>query len=132
MVLPGIQALFGFQLVAAFNQRFTELLPAHQQLHFAALVLTALSVAIIMTPAAYHRIAERYTNSTRFVRLASRLIALAMIPLMLAIVADVYLLGVMITDNAIVSASIGLALLVLLASLWFLFPFSAAKRGSRA
>jgi hypothetical protein len=25
MVLPGIQALFGFQLVAAFNQRFTDL-----------------------------------------------------------------------------------------------------------
>src|SRR5437870_12446674 len=63
MVLPGIQALFGFQLVAAFNQRFTELSPAHQNLHFAALVLTAISVGIIMTPAAYHRIAERYTNS---------------------------------------------------------------------
>jgi hypothetical protein len=25
MVLPGIQALFGFQLIAVFNQRYTEL-----------------------------------------------------------------------------------------------------------
>lgn len=93
MVLPGIQALFGFQLVAAFNQRFTELTASNQYLHYAALVGTAISAAIIMTPAAYHRIAERYTNSTRFIRIASRLVALAMVPLMLAICADVYVLG---------------------------------------
>ena len=130
MVLPGIQALFGFQLVAAFNQRFTELSPADQTLHFAALVLTAISVGIIMTPAAYHRIAERYTNSDRFVRLASRLVALAMIPLMLAIVGDVYLLGVMITENVIVSAVTALGLLALLMGLWFIYPFASAARGA--
>ena len=38
MVLPGIQALFGFQLVAAFNQRFTELSPSNQYLHYVALI----------------------------------------------------------------------------------------------
>jgi hypothetical protein len=27
MVLPGIQALFGFQLIAVFDQRFADLLP---------------------------------------------------------------------------------------------------------
>ncbi len=32
MVLPGIQALFGFQLIAAFNQRFSELKALAQQL----------------------------------------------------------------------------------------------------
>jgi hypothetical protein len=35
MVLPGIQALFGFQLIAVFNQGFNEKLSTvQQQLHF--------------------------------------------------------------------------------------------------
>ena len=40
MVLPGIQALFGFQLVAVFNQRYTELPDSEQFVHalFAGLV----------------------------------------------------------------------------------------------
>ena len=81
MVLPGIQALFGFQLVAAFNQRFAQLAASDQYLHYAALLCTAVSAAIIMTPAAYHRIAERFTNSNRFIRIASRLVAVAVVPL---------------------------------------------------
>lgn len=128
MVLPGIQALFGFQLVAAFNQRFAELPSELQYLHFAALVLTAVSAAIIMTPAAYHRIAERFTNSDGFVRLSSRLIALAMVPLMLAICADVYLLGIMILQNRIASAATAIVLLLLLAGLWFVYPFAVAEK----
>jgi hypothetical protein len=127
MVLPGIQALFGFQLVAAFNQRFTELSPSNQYLHYGALILTAVSAGLVMTPAAYHRIAERFTNSDRFVRLASRLVTAAMIPLMFALAADVYLLGVMITSSVLVGALSGAGLFVLLAGLWFVYPFAAAR-----
>ena len=56
MVLPGIQALFGFQLIAVFNQGFDEKLSGDAQMvHLVALVLTALSMALVMTPAALHR-----------------------------------------------------------------------------
>src|SRR4051812_21641792 len=52
MVLPGVQALFGFQLIAVFNQGFDEKLSSgQQQLHFAALFLVAVSTALLMTPA---------------------------------------------------------------------------------
>jgi Family of unknown function (DUF6328) len=34
MVLPGIQALFGFQLMAVFNQRFNELTAGEQLIHY--------------------------------------------------------------------------------------------------
>jgi hypothetical protein len=85
-----------------------------------------------MTPAAYHRIAERYSNSEHFVRLASRLVAAAMLPLMLAIAADVYLLGLMVTGSGALSASAGVSLIALLGSLWFVFPFIAkGRRGER-
>lgn len=56
MVLPGIQALFGFQLVAVFSQGFSEKLTRPEQVvHFVAITLIAIAVAIIMTPAALHR-----------------------------------------------------------------------------
>jgi hypothetical protein len=60
MVLPGIQALFGFQLVAVFNQGFAEKLStAEQRLHLLAIGLVVVAVAIIMTPAALHRASPR-------------------------------------------------------------------------
>ncbi|MGE5072104.1 MAG: DUF6328 family protein, partial [Anaerolineae bacterium] len=56
MVLPGVQALFGFQLIAVFNQGFSEKLSTGEQyLHLAALALVANSGALVMAPAAYHR-----------------------------------------------------------------------------
>jgi hypothetical protein len=40
MILPGIQALFGFQLIAQFNDGFSKnLSQAQQELHLAALLL---------------------------------------------------------------------------------------------
>jgi hypothetical protein len=37
MVLPGVQAVLGFQLIAVFNQRFQELSAGEQLLHLAGL-----------------------------------------------------------------------------------------------
>jgi len=53
MVLPGIQALFGFQLIAVFNTRFHDFGSLEQILHLVALLLVAFAIALIMTPAAY-------------------------------------------------------------------------------
>ena len=46
MVLPGIQALFGFQLIAGFNQGFNQLPVPEQHLHYASLVLVAVAIAL--------------------------------------------------------------------------------------
>jgi Family of unknown function (DUF6328) len=55
MVLPGIQALFGFQLIAVFNSTFRESLsPAEQYVHLAAIGLVVAAVALVMSPAALH------------------------------------------------------------------------------
>lgn len=62
MVLPGIQAVFGFQLIAVFNNGFHSLTPPEQLMHLNALVLIMIAIALIMTPASYHRIAEKGTG----------------------------------------------------------------------
>ena len=51
VVLPGIQALFGFQLIAVFNERFRQ--EGQQLIHFTAIMLVAIAIALIMTPAAF-------------------------------------------------------------------------------
>jgi hypothetical protein len=51
MVLPGIQALFGFQLIAVFNESFTEKLSMTEQIvHLCAIGLVTLAIALVMTP----------------------------------------------------------------------------------
>src|SRR3954462_14880502 len=89
MVLPGIQALFGFQLIAVFNSSFEQKLrPAEQRLHLVAIALVAVAVAIIMTPAALHRQKGPYEVTDTFVRVSSRLLLCSMIPLAISISLD--------------------------------------------
>ena len=129
-VLPGIQALFGFQLIAVFNDGFKQLAPAEQATHFLALILIALAIALIMTPAAYHRQVEQRSVSQFFVTLASWLVATAMIPLMLGLCLEMHLLGRLIFGDARISAGIALTLLMIFAVLWFVFPWVMARRRS--
>ncbi len=123
MVLPGIQALFGFQLIAVFSQRFGELLlHTGQVLHLAALIMVALAIGLIMAPAAYHREAERGTISRYLAEYASRLMMIAMLPLLLAISIEVALIAYAILALLWVSTLCGIALGTFLLSLWFVFP----------
>jgi hypothetical protein len=131
MVLPGIQALFGFQLIAVFNARFDELTATLQTLHLIALVAGAISMSLVMTPAAYHRIAERGRTSSRFTALASWLIAAAMAPLALSIALDAFVVSVMIVGNPVVGALIGASLATMFVAMWFVWPTVEARRRHR-
>lgn len=122
MVLPGIQALFGFQLIAVFNNRFIEVAPYEQKLHLSAAVLVAIAIALIMTPAAYHRQAEPHSASEFFVRLTSFLITAAMAPLMVGLCIEVYILSDLILNDEGTSAAIASLLLLLFMALWFVLP----------
>ena len=129
MVLPGIQALFGFQLIAVFNQGFGEKLSHGEQvLHLVAIVLTVLATALVMTPAALHRQAEPRQVSERFVWLASKLVLAAMFPLALAVVLDAYIVASVVTKNDAVAALIAIALLLVFAALWVVVPWREGRR----
>jgi hypothetical protein len=122
MVVPGIQALFGFQLIAIFSERFTELDGAQRAIHFCSLLLVGVAIALIIAPAAYHRLAERGRVSRRLVELASAFLAGAMAALALGISAEFYLAADLVFGDALASALIGLGVLLLFAWLWFVFP----------
>jgi hypothetical protein len=123
MVLPGIQALFGFQLVAVFNQRFADLFDEPGQLlHLGALVLVALSCALAMTPAALHRQTHRRKVSERLLRQCSFFIGAAMVPLMAAISIDVGLVGYAVTSSRAVGTALAVLCAAVFIALWIGVP----------
>jgi hypothetical protein len=121
MVLPGIQALFGFQLIAVFNARFTELGHREQLLHLLAIALVALSAAVIMTPAAYHRQTSPERVTETFVQLSTRLLLLSMLPLGIGISLEFYLVAQFIVP-ATMAVAAAAALFVIFMMLWFGLP----------
>ena len=130
MVLPGVQALFGFQLIAVFNQRFEAMAPGLQRLHFAALCLVALSIALVMCPAAFHRQTHPHHVTEGLLRVTTRCINAALVPLMLGLALDLYLVGVLITGSVPMAALAAGAAIAGFGFLWFVFPHvSSAGRG---
>ncbi len=128
MVLPGIQALFGFQLIAVFNPGFkTSLDHTEQVIHLSALIFVVISAVLVMAPAAYHRQAE-HKISKHFVELSSRFLAGAMAPLALGTCLDVYLVSRVILDSANLSLAVTLAIFSLYAWTWFIWPKLSARK----
>jgi hypothetical protein len=122
MVLPGIQALFGFQLIAVFNPTFSQLSQFEQGLHLAAIMLIALSIALIMTPAAFHRQTDPQQASRKFIRMSTRLLLFSMPPLCVAICIDFYLIARIILDDQLISLLLSTGLLAFFVALWFMLP----------
>ena len=123
MILPGVQTLFGFQLIVVFNQRFQDgLTPTEQRLHLAAMALVAIAGGLLMAPAVYHRRAEPESISRRFVRISTRLLSWSTYPLLVGIVVDFYLVATFITDDDSASRLLAVLLFAVLALLWIVLP----------
>ncbi|MGW8391275.1 DUF6328 family protein [Pseudoduganella sp. HUAS MS19] len=131
MILPGIQALFGFQAIAVFNDRFERLPIYAQDCHAAALALVVLAIALVMLPAAYHRLAEPGQVSMHAIKISSRAICYALAPLAAGLALDIAVVLYMVTGSDMGSAGGGLAAFVLLIATWFIFPLRARRRQRR-
>jgi hypothetical protein len=122
MVLPGIQALFGFQLIAVFNSSFTErLTPGEQRLHLVAIALVVVAIALIMTPAAFHRQQDSRRVTARMLALSTRLLLWSMGPLAVGICLDLYLVARLIAGSRAAALLAGLVFAVFL-TLWVALP----------
>ena len=127
MVLPGIQAVFGFQLIAVFNERFAQLPEVLRIAHFASLSLVVVAVALIMTPAAYDRLAEPDVVTRRFLANTATLLTTAMGVFGCAIATEMFVVATMVTQSSTLGIAASLAALALFGSLWFLFPLRRAR-----
>ena len=129
MILPGIQALFGFQLIAVFSTTFTEKLNVFEQrLHLLAIVLVVLATMIILTQAMFHRQTSEKEVAEEFIRIASRLLLISMFPIVASISIEFYLISRVILNSVFWALLFTLLLVSLFLILWIGLPRIEALR----
>jgi hypothetical protein len=128
VIIPGGQALLGFQFVATLTKSFENLPGEMKWLHFAGLAAVALSVLLLMTPAAVHRIAFHGEDDPQFFKIGSRLVIAAALPLALGISADIAVVVYKITESGAISFAIASAATGVFVIAWYIYPL-LARRG---
>jgi len=78
VVLPGAQALLGFQLAMTLMQGYDDLPATSKDVHLFSICAIALAIIFLMSPPAYHRIVEGGEDTERFHRFASAMVLAAM------------------------------------------------------
>ena len=119
MVLPGAQALLGFQFITMLMENFDTLPQWAKYIHLGCLLSTTLSIILLMTPAAYHRVVEEGEETEYFHRFASRFLLAAMIPLAWSVCGDFFVVLWKVTENLALSVSAGALMLIVFYGLWF-------------
>ena len=132
VILPGSQDLLGFQLAIVLTQVFDRLPSSVKVVHGAALLFVALSIVLLMAPAAYHRIVFKGEDSEEFLRIGGRFVSYSTIPLALGLAADVFVVGTKIVPSELASALVATAVLALLLGLWHGLPWIARWRRNGA
>jgi hypothetical protein len=122
VILPGAQALLGFQLVIVLTSAFEKLPGTSRLVHGAALLCVVLTVILLITPAALHRIVWAGEDSEALLRSGGRLILAALVPLALGMTGDVYVVFARIAESEAFGAAAAAAMLVALFGLWFAWP----------
>jgi amino acid permease len=119
VVLPGAQALMGFQFIAVLTESFDRMPSASKYIHLASIGMSALAIVFLMTPAAYHRIVERGEETEHFHRFASKILIASLVPLALGLCGDVYVVVEKVTESQLVSVVSALVILAIFWELWF-------------
>jgi hypothetical protein len=125
MVLPGIQALFGFQLIAVFSDRFAStLVRSEQWMHLVAIASVVIAIALVMAPAALHRQTQQQGITDGFIELSSHLLRWSMPVLAFAICLDLYLVTRVILASRAQASVVAIGLLGVFTLFWFALPRS--------
>lgn len=124
----GVQVLFGFLLSLPFTARFNRLDHAQRDLYIATLLLAALATALLVGPAAYHRLVFRRHQKARLLRASNMMAIAGLATVALAISAAVLLVLTTVVDDAAVTALISVVTFSTFGSLWFVLPMLSRRR----
>jgi hypothetical protein len=130
VILPGAQALLGFQFIVTMTDAFTKLPTTVQTIHFVALAFVAFSVMLLISPAAVHRLAFRGEDSAQFHPIGSSLVTIALLPLAAGISADFYVTATKMTEGPSIAVAMGASAFCGLMFFWFALPLYIRMRRS--
>jgi hypothetical protein len=128
VVLPGAQALLGFQLIIMWMSAFAEIPQLWKLLHLASLTSVAACTVLLITPAAYHRIVGQGEDSEQLHHITARLLLWAMVFLGLGTCGDFYVVCRITRLSTAVSGALALGLLAFFYGAWFGYTYWKKQR----
>jgi hypothetical protein len=128
IILPGVQALLGFQFAAFLTESFDRLPGFAKQIHFAGMCALSVAAILLMAPAAYHRIAAGGEDRPDVDRFAVRMVLGSMVPLGLGLAADLALALGIVAGWQGWEVPVSIAALAALFGLWFGYPCAVKAR----
>jgi hypothetical protein len=124
VIIPGAQAMLGFQLTVVFTRAFQELETVSKAAHAIALCSVACSILLLMAPASLHRISFAGQDSRQFMRIASRFVIAAPLPLAIAIALDTYVAAGRAFGSQTIAAGLAVLAILALLGLWYAYPIA--------
>ena len=124
VILPGAQALFGFQLSAVLTDRFEQLSAASKVVHVASIGIVAIAIVLLIAPAAYHRIAAAGSAGEDVLRYTVAMMLPAEGLIALGLVGESYVAVSMILDSIVLAIALSLAAAIGFAMLLYGVPLA--------
>ena len=131
LIIPGAQALLGFQLAVTFMRAFGELPLGVKAMHVGALCCVGLAVILLMAPASIHRLAFGGEDDPEFVKIASAFVVMAPLPLAIGIALDTYVAGGRALQSGTVATGMAIAAVIVLLGTWYAYPLAQRMRKRR-
>jgi hypothetical protein len=128
VILPGAQALLGFQLIVMLTQAFDRLPKGVQAVHVAALLSLVIAVVLLIAPAAIHRLAFQGRDDAKFLGSGSLIVTLALLPLAASICCDLWVALYKLGGSDTISTLGALVTAAILLGLWFVLPLALRER----
>jgi Family of unknown function (DUF6328) len=128
VALPGVQFLFAFLLVVPFQQRVAQTTPFQKDVYFVTLVAAVVATALLIAPAAQHRVLFRQHDKEKLLRRSSRSAFAGIVVLAIAISSAV-LLVVDVLFSATQAWVTSIVFLALMLWWWVLTPLAQRARG---
>jgi predicted membrane channel-forming protein YqfA (hemolysin III family) len=130
VALPGVQVLFAFLLTVPFSQRFGQLTSTQRTAYFVAFLTAAAATALLLAPAAYHRIQWRQHDKERLLRTSTVLAIVGLGFLAAAMAAAAFVVADLLYETTW-AAAVAAGVIAVLATFWFVLPLRSRLRGSQ-
>jgi hypothetical protein len=128
VILPGVQALLGFQFVVMLTKAFEQLPAAVRIAHLVGLLCLVLAIVLLIAPAAIHRITFGGNDDPRLHSTGSVLIAWALLPLACGLSCDLWVSLTKLFGPSGVAVAGAVAAFALLVGFWYVVPLVIRRR----
>jgi MFS family permease len=128
VILPGAQALFGFQVSAVLTDSFHTLSASSAAVHLASMGLVVVAIILLIAPATYHRIAASGNADEAVLQYTVTMMLPAVGLIALGLVGDAYVTVRMITDSFLLAIMLGMIAALGFFALLYVLPLAARRK----